>query len=803
MTHAPSAFHQGEVQRARVRLFADFRPSAARSLRGAYSASRFTMAAAQDPVPSIDPLTIDRRALLEFLGLGAAALALPGCRSNSPSRASASPFVAADGVPSWRPLATPSATGGAPQVAARYEVEDALALPAGFVAEPLALWGERFAGPEGEIEFGYNADFIGVVPIAGARDEFFVVVNHEYISARPWMQSYERVKGRKLPPVGVEHGDRAELVVSGWRSSTLSVDVRDRAAAPPERVKAALEELSHLALADLGVTVLHCRRRSDGGFEVLRSSRRHRRISGADARTPTHSNCSGTTTPWGTVLSCEENFQDYEQEFVGADGALLARETKPFRAVSPKPPFAEPLEFEGLGACLAAPHDGRDFGWVCHVDPASGELRKLRALGRFRHENVALRVEVGRPLEAYMGDDRRGGHVWKFTSRLSLERADDQRNVELLEDGVLCAARFDADGGGEWLALEPATPLAVPAPENVAGGHLWLPERRLGADGRALGGHVAVRSAQSKLEGLSAAEWVASVERFCGKPFERCTLGDLIAPPPGVALAGDALRAHQLNVLRLDAYAMANAIGATPSARPEDIELHPHDSSVFIACSDAVSTSKDGSPDVRVFPGARANDSRRYGVILRIEEAPGADGARRLRWSRWASSGELHEGGLGLACPDNLAFDAQGNLWVLTDMPGASTNAAVAREGSSAPGSDEFIGVFGSSALYMIPTRGERAGLAHCFAIGPAECELCGVTFSPDGETMFLAVQHPGEQHGVRGAHLPESVEREVRVVSARGELVTQRRSVPLGSNWPSQRPGDPPRPGVVCIRRV
>lgn len=757
------------------------------------------MASSTNRSSSLDPRVVDRRELLEFLGLSAAALALPGCRSTTSDAGLASPFVAPDGAPNWRPLATPSATGGAPLCHPSYDVVDELMLPAGFVAEPLALWGDRFEGGEGAVEFGYNADFVGVVPIDGARDEFFVVVNHEYISARPWMQCYERIKGRALPRVAIEHGASAALIVEGWRSAGLSVDVHASAEQAPEHVRAALEELSRLALADLGVSVLHCRRRTDGGFEVLRESRRHRRINGVDPRTPTHSNCSGGITPWRTVLSCEENIQDYEREFVGADGALLERERKPFRAVGPKAPYAEPLEFEGLGACLREPHDGRDFGWVCHVDPASGELRKLRALGRFRHENVALRAVAGRPLEAYMGDDRRGGHVWKFVSRAALSRVDDPRNVELLDDGTLYAARLDPSGGGEWLALSPETPLALPAPEHVAGGHMWLPDRRLGPDGRARGGHVAVRAAQSKLEGLSPEQWAASVASFCGKPFERCTLGDLVATPNASELSAAALRAHQLDVLRLDAYAMANAIGATPSARPEDIELHPHDGSVFIACSDAVSTSKDGSPDVRVFPAARASDSRRYGLILRIEEAP-SDGARALRWSRWASSGELHEGGLGLACPDNLAFDPAGNLWVLTDMPGASLNAAVTREGASAPGSDDFIGVFGSSALYMIPTRGPRAGLAHCFAIGPSECELCGVSFSPDGQTMFLAVQHPGEQHGVR---TNATLDREMRLVAPNGELVLQRRSVPVGSNWPSRRPGDPPRPGVVCIRRA
>jgi secreted PhoX family phosphatase len=722
------------------------------------------------PHPPSDPAPFDRRELLRFLGLGAAAGTLPSCVWRSAAHGERSAFVDADGSPSWTPLSTPLPTGGQRGAPAAFEVRDELLLPAGFVAEPLALWGEDFAGPDGRVEFGYNADFIGIVPLAGSRDEFFVVVNHEYISARPWLQGYEQVKGRKLP--------------LDWRDDS-----------------AAQRELSRLALADLGVTILHCRQRADGGFEVLRDSRRHRRISGVDPRTPTHNNCSGCVTPWGSVLSCEENFQDYVNEFVDAAGEALARQRKPFGEVGRSASFAEPLEFEGLGACLEAPQDGRDFGWVCSVDPAFGELCKLRSLGRFRHENVALRCEPGLPLAAYMGDDRRGGHVWKFVSAQAVERVDDPANARLLESGALFAARMHEGGTGEWLALDPNTPLVRPEPQHLGGGHLWLPDRRLDENGRPRGGHVAVGAPGARHAELSAQEWVQSIERFCGKDFERCTLGDLVFAPGWVT--PQARREFQLRVLQLDAYAFANAIGATPSARPEDLELHPHDGSVFIACSDAVSTSKDGSPDVRVFPGARANDSRRYGVIVRLEELGGAPDARAFRWSPFVSSGELHEGGLGLACPDNLAFDREGNLWVLTDMPGASVNGAVSREGASAPGTDGFVGVFGSSALYMIPTRGPRAGQAHCFALGPAECELCGVTFSPDGRTLLLAVQHPGEQNGTRGRSAPTEVERELLIADAQGTLVRQVRKVPLGSNWPARELGQPPRPGVVCIRRV
>jgi secreted PhoX family phosphatase len=765
--------------------------------------TRRMTAPASDPAAPV-PSALDRRALLEFLGLGAATAWLGGCtaRGELDTRA-ANAFVDAFGAPRWTPLRPPLPTALYPQARATYVVLDELQVAAGFRAEPLALWGERFGAADGEIEFGFNADFVGVVPIAGAPGEFFVVVNHEFISARPWMQGFQRVKGRELPALRLEFGadGAAEFELGGARSEALSLD--------PERLdahaRAELHTLAREALGDLGVSILHCRQRADGGFEVVRDSARHRRIGGCDAKTPTHSNCSGGVTPWGGVLTCEENVQDYVPEFVDARGGAWSGERRVFRAVGPAAPFAEPLEFEGLGACLGEPQDGRDFGWVGHVDPGAGVLRKLRALGRFRHENVALRCVAGEPLVAYMGDDRRGGHVWKFVSRARVERSEDPANVELLEDGVLYAARLDADGSGEWIALEPRTPLAAPQPEHCAGGHVWLPDRRLDVRGEPRGGHVAISAAGAKLRGMGASEWCKSLELACGKPFARLTLGDLVWPPRGAPLDAERARAHVLDVLRLDAYAMANAIGATPTARPEDLELHPHDGSVFVAFSDAVSTSGDGSPDVRVFPEARGLDSRRYGCIVRLEEKGGEPAARSFQWRRFVSCGELVDGGAGFACPDNLTFDPQGNLWVLTDLPGAAMHAAVRREGDSAPGTDRFAGVFGSSALFMIPTAGEYAGIPHAFAIGPAECELCGVAFSPDGRALFLSVQHPGEQHGVRGGAygLPAQVERTLRLATHDGGILEQSRTVPLGSNWPSGRLGDPPRPGVVCIRRV
>ncbi|MFM7295998.1 MAG: PhoX family protein [Planctomycetota bacterium] len=750
----------------------------------------------------------DRRELLAWLGASAGWVALAsGCTSRSASLRSS--FVGAGGVPSWTSVLLPLPIGsdggdaaGDAQRLARFEVRDELVVPPEFEWDLLATYGERFGPAGSELAFGFNNDFLGLVPLAGSESEALLVVNHESVSPRPWLAALRESLSPDAPRFEVARDEKGVLRVSldghVWSGEKLEL----AAATRDSRLLAQLRSLSERALGDMGISVLHVRRSADGRWSVVRDSCLHRRLRGNAAHLATHSNCSGCVTPWATALSGEENYQDYAPEFVDAAGEPLARDMA-FELIGIDPRLPEPFEINGFGSFLAEAQDGRDFGWVVHVDPSSGELRKLRQLGRMRHENVALRVEVGAPLVAYTGDDRRGGHVWKFVSSRLVERSDDPRNVELFEEGTLHVARFSADGTGEWLPLLPSAPLVRPRPETTGGGHLWLPDRSsLRAEGKLGGGWIAVSAPHAKKQGLSAEAWCQSVERFCGRPFEQLTLGDLVARPATTDAAFD----HELHVQRvllLDAVAMANAIGATPCARPEDIELHPHDGSVFVSFSDFTSLSSEGSPDASVFEHARASSSRRYGAIYRLEEL--GDDALRFRWSSFCSSGELADGGAGFANPNNLCFNPDGNLWVLTDISSLGLNSAVTREGDSAPGQDRFAGVFGSSALFFVPTRGPSAGIPRCFALGPSECELCGVTFSPDGETLFLSVQHPGELHGTRGrpgSGLPTTVERKVLVAARDGTLFEQLRTVPIGSNWPSGQLGTAPRPAVVAIRR-
>jgi secreted PhoX family phosphatase len=182
--------------------------------------------------------------------------------------------------------------------------------------------------------------------------------------------------------------------------------------------------------------------------------------------------------------------------------------------------------------------------------------------------------------------------------------------------------------------------------------------------------------------------------------------------------------------------------------------------------------------------------------------------ATTFGWGKFVSSGEAHEGGGGFACADNLMFDAEGNMWMVCDITTPSHNLPVSREDAdkSNPGSKAFAGIFGNNAMFMIPTGGKDAGRPFCFAIGPMECELTGPTFSEDGKSLILAVQHPGELYGTRGhwaSSLPTTVIREMKIAGRDGKVFRQVRRVPLGSNFPSGKRGEVPRSCVVCIRRA
>ena len=154
-------------------------------------------------------------------------------------------------------------------------------------------------------------------------------------------------------------------------------------------------------------------------------------------------------------------------------------------------------------------------------------------------------------------------------------------------------------------------------------------------------------------------------------------------------------------------------LGATPLNRPEDIEIDPISGNILISL-----TNNKPKKDF-------------HGSILKIEETNGKFDALTFSASTYIAGGKE----TGFTCPDNLAFDLAGNLWITSDISGSSMNKK-----------DNQYTAFKNNALYVIPRHGKDTGNVIRVASAPKDAELTGPWFSPDGKTLFLSVQHPGEQ---------------------------------------------------------
>lgn len=179
-------------------------------------------------------------------------------------------------------------------------------------------------------------------------------------------------------------------------------------------------------------------------------------------------------------------------------------------------------------------------------------------------------------------------------------------------------------------------------------------------------------------------------------------------------------------------------LGATKLDRPEDIKIHPHTGDVYIALTNNIK---------------RMNF---HGSILRLSPANGnhEDGSFEARDFLVGGAGA------GFSCPDNLGFDSKGNLWITTDMSGKVI------------GKEPYT-TFGNNGLFYVAMSGPEAGVVKMIAQGPNDSELTGICFTPDGQGLFICVQHPGE--------LSKSLDK-------------------LTSHWP-RGGNEMPRPAVVEIR--
>ena len=557
---------------------------------------------------------------------------------------------------------------------------DSISLPPGYKASVLISWGQPLHkngpafDPSGngsaaaqEAQFGDNNDGMSLFPFPGETDRALMAINNEYTNYR------------YLYP----HG--------GMPQSFDDV---------------------HKALACEGVSVIEVQRRH-GQWAFVQGSRYNRRIHGNSAlrvsgpaaghallKTSadpqgqtvlgTFQNCANGKTPWGTYLTCEENFTDCfgstnpEQAFDAAQkryGVVATSKEINWHPHDPRFDLAK------------NPNELNRHGWVVEIDPFDPQSTPVKrtALGRFKHENAALAETGDGRAVVYMGDDERGEFIYKFVSRDKINHRNPKANRDLLDHGTLYVARFDAGDGNA---------------DHPKGQGQWIEMTH--------GQH-----------GIDASSGFAD----------------------------------QAEVL-INARLAASVVGATRMDRPEWIVVSPKDGQVYCTLTNNVKRGDDGQPVGG--PNPRAKNV--YGQILRWRTDRDDHGAHSFTWDLFVVAGNpsVHAGTPKAGSsnitpqnmfnsPDGLDFDEAGRLWILTD--------------GDASNSGDFAGMGNNQMLCADPVSGE----IRRFMVGPVGCEVTGISFAPDYKTLFIGIQHPGENGGSTfPEHLPDGKPRSSVMVITR-----------------------------------
>ncbi len=287
-------------------------------------------------------------------------------------------------------------------------------------------------------QFGYNNDYIGYVPLPLGSDNSehgLLFVNHEYTNE--------------------------EIMFPGLGGVQDDVDFAGMT-----------EELVDIEMAAHGASLIEVER-VDGTWRVVPDSQYNRRIT---ASTPirisgpaagdalmqtsadsagtevlgTINNCAGGITPWGTVLSGEENFHGYFWGDLPADHPNFESFE---RYGVPGKWYAWGRHHDRFDVTKEA-NEANRFGWIVEVDPSDPESTPVKrtALGRFKHEGAETIVNSDGRVVVYSGDDERFEYVYRFVTDGTYNPDDRAANMDLLDSGTLSVARFD-ETGLEWLPL--------------------------------------------------------------------------------------------------------------------------------------------------------------------------------------------------------------------------------------------------------------------------------------------------------------------------------------------------------------
>ena len=578
--------------------------------------------------PSIhDVLAESRRSFLKSgvtLSLASALAPLAGCASWGPTQ----PKIGFKGIP--------------------VGMGDKLVVPEGYVAMPLAPWGEPVGIPgnmpafkmdgsntadEQAVQMGMHHDGLVYFPLAGSR-RGLIAINHEYTDdGLLHVGGFNAMNPEKVRKSQNAHGlsvIEVELKNQQWQMVRPSRFARRLTMSAPFSVggPAAGHALMRTAADPQGRTVLG-----------------------------TLNNCASSKTPWGTYLSGEENWAGY---FAAGDKPSAHHKRWGLRAKSHSQWEAHDARFNAE----LNPNEPNRFGWIVEVDPMDplSTPVKRTALGRGAHEGAWVGQTKAGHAVVYSGEDARFEYIYKFVSRDKIQAGGAAANRDLLDHGTLYVARFEANGTGAWLPLVHGQgPLTA-------------------ANGFADQGEVLVKARQA-----------------------------------------------------------SDALGATKMDRPEWLTIDPASGWVYCTLTNNSQRGEPGKPGVDA-ANPRANNT--MGQIIRWQDAGDFDGLQ-FKWNHLLLAGDPANPrpeakgniqGDVFGCPDGISFGPGGLLWIQTDV-----HSSQLQQG-------EFERIGNNQLLACDVSTGE----VRRFFTGPANCEVTGLSFTPDGTTMFLSIQHPGESPGER-----------------------------------------------------
>ena len=514
-------------------------------------------------------------------------------------------------------------------------------------------------------QVGDNHDGIHFFPINGASSsEGLLVMNHEYnTTVAPSYTDYLTLFGPTPAPANTL--ERVNKAINAW-----------------------------------GCSVIHIKKDNTGRWVVVLDSAYNRRITAAtpmlltgpaagDAKLQTSADTTGTEvlgtinncgngyTPWGTYLTCEENFNNNFGTTVSPsdDGRTVAM--KRYGITKGTSGYAWETQHTRFDYKIE-PNESNRFGWVVEIDPfdPTSKPKKRTALGRFKHENAAYAFTKDKRVVIYMGDDQADDYIYKFVSTNAYIDGNQRANANLLDNGKLYVAKFnDAATTGDFMGTGQWVELAI---------------------------------------GNSA------ISGYANYTFS-----------------------NQADVL-IHARLAADAVGATKMDRPEWVTVHPTSGEVYVTL-----TNNSGRTSTN---DANPRTSNIYGQIVRWRETGGDAAATTFDWDIFVLAGNptvnAHQGTLKAGSsnvnasntfnsPDGLGFDAFGRLWIQTDGKYSNTG--------------DYANQGNNQMLVADPVSKE----IRRFLVGPKECEVTGLAFTPDSRTLFVNIQHPGE-NGANASHWPE-----------------------------------------------